>query len=343
MDGGQRRFNNSDSGPLAKRRIVENSKVTIFSRLSGPSPLADRYDFDDQPKPRVSSRVTKDQPTREDIVAAQTNDEETKARHKRMFGALLGTLQKFCQEESKLKPKEEKKAKIEKKLELQQKREREILRKEKQTLFSDRRKQQLEIRLLEIKMIKMRDYADWEAHHRPLAKFIRSKNKPYIYYLPKVSNKRMEERLKRSQEEMEKLIEKRQKQVQDEIAQVEERFADEIKSVEKNGASSDAEPFEDNYERTSDTEVSLVERNVERIAFDSDGEDHQSSSQTFGPNVLLKVEKVEKGTNGEAVKPAASPRSQQVQNSRSHSSSSSSMIIKKEKTDWKHESLFKKD
>lgn len=322
-----------DGGPAVKRRTMENSKANVFSRLSGPSPVNyNRYDFDELPKNRLSSRVSKDQPTRKDIVAAQTNDEETKARHKRMFGALLfGTLQKFCQEESKLKPKEEKKAKIEKKLELQQKQEREKMRKEKQTLLSDRRKKQLEIRLLEIKMIKMKDFADWEAHHRHLCNFVKSKSKPYIFYLPKVMTKRMEERQRKTREELEKVIEKRQKQVQEEITQVEERFAAEI-----NG--SDAEPFEDNYERTSDTEVSLVEKNVERIAFDSDGDvDEQENSHETAVSVPRSIFtlKVEKDMNGDVPQVLVQPQShvEDVQSTRLHGPLS--IAIKKEKTDWK--------
>lgn len=134
-------------------------------------------------------------------MAAQGSDEKSRARNRRIFGSLLGTLQKFTQEESKLKSKEEKKAQIEKKLEEQQKVERENMRKEKQCLFTDRKRQQLEIRAIETKMNKMKDLEAWEETKKPLANFIKTKTSPHIYFLPKKMDTKMEKKLKESQEE----------------------------------------------------------------------------------------------------------------------------------------------
>lgn len=161
---------------------------SVFSRLS----------VDDFPKPKVSSRVHKEQPSREYILATQAGDEQSRARNKRMFGSLLGTLQKFCQEESKLKPTEEKKAKIEQKLEQQEALEKEKVRIEKQSLFGERKRKQLEIKLLEIKMYKLKDLAAWEESKKPLVNFIKTKTRPCICYLPKKMNAKSEEKLAQS-------------------------------------------------------------------------------------------------------------------------------------------------
>lgn len=260
----------------------------MFSRLSDPPKRSNnRYnDGEDEIKPRVSSRVIKEQPTRDDIVAAQGGDEQTKARHRRIFGSLLGTLQKFCQEESRLKGKEEKKAQIEKKLEEQQKKEREVLRKEKQNLFSDRKRQQLEIRSMEIKMLKMKDLAAWEATKRPLANFIKTKAKQHLYYLPKVLDKKSQERLKRSKEDVDRMIEKKRKQVEEEIAAIEQRFSADIKVLEKNGdagaAEKDGNNENDDHEYDEyETEVSFVDHNNSSVAFevDYDGEEQEKSAK----------------------------------------------------------------
>lgn len=44
-------------------------------------------------------------PSRQEVIRRERVDERSRQRNKRMFGALLGTLQKFRQEETKLKAK----------------------------------------------------------------------------------------------------------------------------------------------------------------------------------------------------------------------------------------------
>ena len=56
----------------------------------------------------VSSRVIdtpREVPSRQEVIRRESTDERSKQRNRRMFGALLGTLQKFRQEETKLKAK----------------------------------------------------------------------------------------------------------------------------------------------------------------------------------------------------------------------------------------------
>lgn len=59
-------------------------------------------------QPAVSSRVIatpREIPSRQEVIRRERTDERSRQRNKRMFGALLGTLQKFRQEETKLKAK----------------------------------------------------------------------------------------------------------------------------------------------------------------------------------------------------------------------------------------------
>ncbi|XP_055534352.1 pinin [Wyeomyia smithii] len=222
----ERRF--SDVGQnVGKRRALGETK-SVFSRLSGPPNRDVEYE-----KPRVYSRVIKEQPTRQEVVAAQGSDEKSRARNRRIFGSLLGTLQKFSQEESKLKSKEEKKAQIEKKLEEQQKIERENLRREKQDLFTGRKRQQLEIRAIETKMIKLRDLESWELYKKPLGHFIKTQTKPHIYFLPKKMEAKMEKKLADCREEHKKMIEQKRQEVMKSIVVVEERFQEDIKRLEE--------------------------------------------------------------------------------------------------------------
>lgn len=185
-DNRNRRNGGGDSSPPPKRKLETKS---VFSRLSGPP------NSKDDDKPKLNSRIIRELPTKEEIVEAQGSDPASRARNRRMFGSLLGTLQKFCQEESRLKNKEEKKAKIEKKLEEQQNQEREIMKKERQCLYNNRKRQQLEIKMLENKMNLMKEFNSYEEMKKPLMNFIRTKTKPHIYYLPKVLDKTTESKL----------------------------------------------------------------------------------------------------------------------------------------------------
>lgn len=96
-----RTFNHENDEPPNKRR----SAISVFKRLSDrPS----HYEEVQHPQRQMISKVIvtpKEVPSRQEALAAQNSDEKFKARNRRMFGALLGTLQKFQQEETKLKPK----------------------------------------------------------------------------------------------------------------------------------------------------------------------------------------------------------------------------------------------
>ena len=67
-----------------------------------------------------------------------------------MFGNLLGTLQKFKQDETRVKDREQKKRDVEKKIEEKTEKEKEEAKRTKHELFSEKKKQQQEIRMLQV-------------------------------------------------------------------------------------------------------------------------------------------------------------------------------------------------
>jgi hypothetical protein len=99
------------------------------------------------------SRVVVEQKSRDEVLAekkATENKKETQ-RNRRMFGNLMGTLQKFRQDENRVKDKEQKKREIEKKIEEKTEKEREEARSMKRELFHEKRKQQHEIKVLQVR------------------------------------------------------------------------------------------------------------------------------------------------------------------------------------------------
>lgn len=200
----------------AKKRLGEQPAVTVFSRLSGP-PKDD--DFEEKESVKITSQViVQDAPSRKEVLAAQNGDNQSKARNRRMFGALLGTLQKFRQEENRLKEKEDKRAQVEKKLEEAALREKEELKKKRQELFSSRRQQQIEIRQLEYKLVRLKQLTEWESTKKHLLNFIQTKSSPKIFYLPKIHNDKSKELLEESRKHIQRMIEEKRTEVEKAIA-----------------------------------------------------------------------------------------------------------------------------
>lgn len=191
--------------------------------------------------------------SRENALAMQSRNTDL-ARNRRMFGSLLGTLQKFRNEED--KGVQEKRAKIEMKIDQQQQEVKEKIKQEKDTLIADRRRKQLEIKTLEVKMFKMRNLQAWEEHKKTLLNFIGSKSKPQIFFLPKVLNAKTEALLKESQEEVHQMIEQKRREVNEEIKEIESRLAADLQALDEgklrkandveSDNNSDNNPFSDN-------------------------------------------------------------------------------------------------
>ncbi|RLU18898.1 hypothetical protein DMN91_009256 [Ooceraea biroi] len=216
--------------PGGKRRNWQGPNVepkTVFSRLSArvPSNADDSADEDDSViKPAVSSRVIatpREIPSRQEVIRRERTDERSRQRNKRMFGALLGTLQKFRQEETKLKAKEDKKAEVEARVEEARRREKEELRRERQQLFLSRKRQLAEVRALEAKLARSRQFQDWRNGQLPLASSIKTRAQPSIYYTPKRKHPQTDALLEQSAKELYEEIERREKALVEELSLIE--------------------------------------------------------------------------------------------------------------------------
>lgn len=245
-------------------------------------------------KPRIQSRVIRELPTRQEVVAAQGDDEQSRARNRRMFGSLMETLQKFTQEEAKLKSKVDKKAQIEKKLEEQEKKERINMKKERETLFINRKKQQLEIKKLELKMELMKEFEVWEHSKKDLKHFIKTKSRPHIFYQPKTANEKLEKQLAKSKAAIEEEIEKRRKKLNDEIQQIENNFKQKEDDLLKN---THGRSLEDDVDMDGDVEIEEENTKIEDLSLYVEshhvaGDDDQNGSLNHNklPKIRVKIE-----------------------------------------------------
>ncbi|XP_034111865.1 pinin [Drosophila nasuta] len=202
---------------LRTNRRIHDSKIVV----NRPSKEEDEDASIWLPTPRINSRVIRELPSREEIVEAQGIDSESRARNRRMFGSLLGTLQKFCQEESRLRKTEDKKAQIEKKLEKQQLQERELLQKERNSLYLDRKRKQLEIKCLENKMARVKDFKTWEHSMNNQKNQIQTKSKPHLLFQPRLNTPHTEQLILKRKIELDSLIERRRVNLQADLREIE--------------------------------------------------------------------------------------------------------------------------
>ena len=124
--------------------------------------------------------------SREETLEEQKNDTKVVARNRRMFGALVGTLQRFNKEEIKKKDVLEKKKVVEKKVEEKTEREKEEIKTRKRELFDEQKKKKKDIQIIQIQMKRVEEYEAWEKSKKSEVNFIRTKTtQPEIYWLPK--------------------------------------------------------------------------------------------------------------------------------------------------------------
>ncbi|XP_059138562.1 pinin-like [Physella acuta] len=225
-----------ESGPPAKRRAVGGA----FSRL-GPVPAsARRKEREDSPyeeelphKLSVHSSVvstSREAKNRQEIMQEQTKDKEGMQRNRRMFGLLLGTLNRFKTESKTLETKDVQRKKIEEKLEVNAEKEKRKFKQETKLLIEELHLEQSKITRLEQKMEMVQEHAEREVEMEKLKNFIATKSKPRIFWKPVQMSTLMENKLKDSKKVVDEMLQEGKDRLEKEIKELMER---EIKREER--------------------------------------------------------------------------------------------------------------
>lgn len=216
---------NFKNGHSSSRISAKDRLGTVVADEDQKPVIKEEYedeDMDEDPAPKkalqsqvmLSSKIMK---SRNEVLAAQQGDQVTKERNRRMFGSLLGTLQRFKKEETQLKDKEEKKAKIERRLEEEALKEKESLVVKKRELFMLRKQQQRDIKNIEIKMGLVRNFEVFERQIKCTMNFIKTEFDPSVFYLPKVHNEKTEKKLEKTSKYLNNILGKKRNMVESQI------------------------------------------------------------------------------------------------------------------------------
>lgn len=237
-------------GPAAKRRDSSGAPGRLWSRVvttrnsqdrNRPSSRLDsegEEEEDDTDKPAIqSSVVATPTPSRLKRDVITKTDDKTKSRNKRMFGMLLGTLQKFKDDSSQKTEKDIRREEINKKLEEAEKKEKEELFSQRKELFTERRAKQAELRLLQRKVDMAELQEEWDKHGEKLSHYIMTKANPPIFYLPAKLNDKTQKLLEESTRAVKRAMAKRRAEIEEEQELEEERIKNARLSVSNEGDS----------------------------------------------------------------------------------------------------------
>eukprot|EP00058_Branchiostoma_floridae_P025236 XP_002610726.1 hypothetical protein BRAFLDRAFT_65954 [Branchiostoma floridae] len=205
-------------GPAVKRRgeiglgARDRRVVTYRGRGRGRGRRDDEDDEDELPhKPSLASSVIPTptaKMTRKDSIDQLNKDEQSKKRNRRMFGMLMGTLQRFRTEEvsKQQQDKERRRSEIDKKLDEKVEEEKKAAAAERQVLFKERRAKQAELRKLEYKLELAQLQEEWDRHNAHLMQFIQVKASPALFWCPKKHSKETLQLLMESQDRLKILV-----------------------------------------------------------------------------------------------------------------------------------------
>jgi len=145
----------------------------------------------------------------------------------------------------------------------------------------------MEIKMLETKMMRLKELAMWEESKKPVASFIKTKAKPRIYYLPKVLDKKSEKKLADCRANLEKSIAKKRNEVHDEIANIESRFA--ASRAQENNGTNDEQKNNETTPTKHNRRATSHEDDDNDSNYNSDDElmNHQDEEINLAPDISI--------------------------------------------------------
>lgn len=204
--------NNKDNNRSIKRKSYDDQRYSYKNKRISTFKEHDSAD-EDMEKPTIKSSVVSSiMPikTKEDLIKIQNKGANVQ-RNKRLFGHLLGTLSRFKSDDQLRSSTTQAihRKELEAKIEINKVEEIKRLSADKKRLEEEKQKQQETIEILEAKMQLSQEFEDWQKNQLKLKKFIRTKSKPFVFYMPKILDENTKKMLEESALAIDELIAKR--------------------------------------------------------------------------------------------------------------------------------------
>eukprot|EP00249_Psilotum_nudum_P019002 c27058_g1_i2 orf=358-1629(-) len=163
-------------------------------------------------------------------VLPKMDDPKLAKRNRRIFGALLGTLERFRQEERQLSSSEAflRRSDSMKRAEQRAQEESEKLRQQEREILAEKRRRDLTLRArlaakAEEKQLELL-FIHWTEHHNKLYKFLRTKAEPSIFYMASKNSETFENILEKQQKDLLEWKRMRREDLTDYQGQISEEY-----------------------------------------------------------------------------------------------------------------------
>ena len=216
--------------------------------------------------------------TKDDLIKMQNKFQGSEQRNKRIFGVILGTLKQFKTEDKERSStvQAQNRKELEQKVEEKKAEELKKILEERKRLEKEKSRQTRSIQILEEKIRITENFELWKKNQMSLMKSIRTKAKPYVFYMPKVSDEKIEKLIEESASLLEDELKTKQKMLDSEIEALNAEsvsLQNEIEEDKKNSAfllnQQESMQVEDKEnEKKSDTIEDLEEEKNEVILSD---------------------------------------------------------------------------
>merc|ERR1711971_747834 len=296
-----------------------NSRLSLESRL-GPK-VQERQEnepnddhFQEGTKSVLSRVVVEQQKSRDEALAeeGQKMDKKEKQRNRRMFGNLLGTLQKFKQDETRVTDRSQKKREVEKKIEEKTEKEKEEAKRTKYELFSEKKKQQQEIKMLQIQMERVQQYELWEKNKRREMQYIKTsaapEGQPQIFYLPKEHNDKTMAKFEATITSIEEEIKVAKASLEEDLLKIERKMSQNPESLMRDEDLIHEDDFDDNDEtENKPRSVITVAQPLKRPRQDSHRREQEKTEPDKSMRITIKNETKPTETKSSVAPPPSLP------------------------------------